>query len=114
MLGMMDVYRTLRVRQLLFKVGGIAIGLVFALLATLKDLFSASILSRMRSAVSTTLTSQEHQGSALRKGATYFTAYSRDTRLACISCSLFNSLASRSRLRPYPASPFMAARSNQT
>ena len=35
-------YSTLRVGQLLLKVGGVAIGLVFALIATLRDLFAAA------------------------------------------------------------------------
>jgi hypothetical protein len=37
----MNGYRTLRIGRLLLKLGGVAIGLVFALLATLRDLFSA-------------------------------------------------------------------------
>ena len=37
----MNGYRTLRIGRLLLKIGGVAIGLVFALLATLRDLFSA-------------------------------------------------------------------------
>ena len=42
MLDMVNGYRTLKIGQLLLKVGGVAIGLVFALLATLRDLFSAA------------------------------------------------------------------------
>jgi len=41
MLGKMNGYRILRIGKLLLKVGGVAVGLVFALLATLRDLFSA-------------------------------------------------------------------------
>ena len=41
MLGKMNGYRILRIGKLLLKVGGVAIGLLFALLATLRDLFSA-------------------------------------------------------------------------
>ena len=35
-------YRTLRIGRLLLKAGGVVIGLVFALLATFRDLFAAS------------------------------------------------------------------------
>lgn len=38
---LMNGNRTLRIGQLLLKVGGVAIGLIFALLATLRDLFAA-------------------------------------------------------------------------
>ncbi len=38
----MKRYRTLRIGQLLLKVGGVAGGLVFALLGTLQDLFAAA------------------------------------------------------------------------
>ena len=41
MLGKMNGYRILRIGKLLLKIGGVAIGLLFALLATLRDLFSA-------------------------------------------------------------------------
>jgi hypothetical protein len=40
MLDVMKEYRTLRIGQLLLKVGGVAVGLLFALIATLRDLFS--------------------------------------------------------------------------
>ena len=40
MLVMMEGYRTLRIGQLLLEIGGITVGLVFALIATLRDLFS--------------------------------------------------------------------------
>ncbi len=39
MLGTMNKYKTLRIVRLLLKVGGVAIGLVFALIATFRDLF---------------------------------------------------------------------------
>jgi len=42
MLDIMNRYRTLRIGQLLLKVGGVAVGLVFALLATFRDLFTAA------------------------------------------------------------------------
>ena len=42
MLDLMNRYRTLRVGQLLLKAGGVAVGLVIALIATLRDLFAAS------------------------------------------------------------------------
>jgi hypothetical protein len=38
----MNGKRILRVRQLLLKVGGVAIGLVFALLGTLRELFASA------------------------------------------------------------------------
>ena len=38
----MNRYRTLRIGQLLLKVGGVAVGFVFALLATFRDLFTAA------------------------------------------------------------------------
>jgi hypothetical protein len=38
MLDIMNGYRTLRTGQLLFKIGGVAVGLVLALIATLRDL----------------------------------------------------------------------------
>jgi len=41
MLEAMKRYRILGIAQLLLKVGGVAVGLIFALLATLRDLFSA-------------------------------------------------------------------------
>ena len=41
MLEMMKGYRTLRIGQLLLKISGIAVGLVLALLATLRDLFAS-------------------------------------------------------------------------
>ncbi len=41
MLGLMNGHRIFRVGQLVLKVGGIVIALVFALLAMLRDLFSA-------------------------------------------------------------------------
>ncbi len=42
MLDLMNKYRrTLRIGQLLLKVGGIAIGLLFALLGTLRDIFAS-------------------------------------------------------------------------
>ena len=47
MLGKMNGYRILRIGKLLLKVGGVAIGLVFALLATFRDLF-ATTDSRMQ------------------------------------------------------------------
>ena len=40
MLVMMEGYRTLRIGQLLLEIGGITVGLAFALIATLRDLFS--------------------------------------------------------------------------
>ena len=42
MLGFMNGNRILRTGQVLLKVGGIAIGLVFALIATFRDLIAAS------------------------------------------------------------------------
>ena len=42
MLNLMNGNRALRIGQLLLNVGGFAVGLVFALLATLRDLFSAA------------------------------------------------------------------------
>jgi hypothetical protein len=42
MLDIMDRYRTLRIGRLLLKVGGVAVGLAFALLATFRDLFTAA------------------------------------------------------------------------
>ncbi|MBL3601175.1 MAG: hypothetical protein JMN25_15145 [gamma proteobacterium endosymbiont of Lamellibrachia anaximandri] len=39
MLGKMNKYKTLRIVRLLFKIAGVAIGLVFALIATFRDLF---------------------------------------------------------------------------
>ena len=42
MLELMKGYRTLRIGQLLLKIGGVAVGLVFALIATLRDLFVAA------------------------------------------------------------------------
>ena len=40
MLDTMNRYRILRIGQLLLKIGGVAVGLVFALIATLRDLFA--------------------------------------------------------------------------
>ena len=42
MLNMMNGSRTLRIGQLLLRVGGIAIGLIFALLGTFRDLFAGA------------------------------------------------------------------------
>ncbi len=42
MLGTMNRYRTLRIGQLLLKVGGVALGFVVALIATFRDLIAAS------------------------------------------------------------------------
>ena len=42
MIDLMNGYRTLKIGQLLLKVGGIVFGLVFALIATLRDLFAAT------------------------------------------------------------------------
>ena len=42
MLNVMKGYRTLRIGKLLLKVGGVAVGLVFALIATFHDLFAAA------------------------------------------------------------------------
>ena len=42
MLELMKGYRTLRIGQLLLRLGGVAVGLVFALIATLRDLFVAA------------------------------------------------------------------------
>jgi hypothetical protein len=42
MLDLMNRYRSLRIGRLLLKVGGVAVGLVFALLATFRDLFAAA------------------------------------------------------------------------
>lgn len=44
MLIMMNKYRTLRTYQLLLRVGGIAIGLVLALITTLRELLAAADL----------------------------------------------------------------------
>ena len=41
MLDMMNGYRTLRIGRLLLKVGGVAVGLIFALLGTLRDIFAS-------------------------------------------------------------------------
>ena len=41
MFNSMNGYRTLRIVQLLLKVGGVTVGLVFALIATFRQLFSA-------------------------------------------------------------------------
>lgn len=41
MLDKMNRARTLRIGQLLLRVGGIAIGLVFALLGTIRDIFAS-------------------------------------------------------------------------
>ena len=41
MLDLVNGYRTLRIGQLLLKVGGVALGLVFALLATFRDMFAS-------------------------------------------------------------------------
>lgn len=40
MLDAMNGYRTLRIGQLLLKVGSVVIGLIFALIATFRDLFA--------------------------------------------------------------------------
>ena len=42
MLDTMNRYRALRIGQLLLKIGGVAVGLVFALIATFRDLFAAA------------------------------------------------------------------------
>ena len=42
MLNSMSEYRTLRIGQLLLKIGGVAVGLLFALIATFRDLFAAA------------------------------------------------------------------------
>ena len=42
MLDTMNRYRTLRIGQSLLKVGGIALGLVFALIATFRDLLATA------------------------------------------------------------------------
>ena len=42
MLEIMKGYRTLRIGQLLLKIGGVVVGLVFALIATFRDLFAAA------------------------------------------------------------------------
>ena len=42
MLDVVNKYRTLRIEQLLLKVGGFSVKLVFALLTTLRDLFSTA------------------------------------------------------------------------
>lgn len=42
MLNTMSEYRTLTIVQLLIKVGGFIVGIVFALIATLRDLFAAA------------------------------------------------------------------------
>jgi hypothetical protein len=42
MLGVMNRYRTLRIGQLLLRIGGVAVGLVFALITTLRDLIVAA------------------------------------------------------------------------
>ena len=44
MLKLMNGYRTLIIGQLLLKIGGVAVGLVFALIATFRDLFAATDL----------------------------------------------------------------------
>ena len=41
MLEIMKGHRTLRIGQLLIKVSGIAVGLLFALLGTLRDIFAS-------------------------------------------------------------------------
>ena len=41
MLEMMKRYRILGIAQLLLKVGGVAVGLIFALLATLRDIIAS-------------------------------------------------------------------------
>ena len=41
-LGMMNEYRAFRFGQLLIKVGSVSIGVLFALLGTLRDLFAAA------------------------------------------------------------------------
>lgn len=41
MLGMMKGYSTLRIGRLLLKIGGVAAGLIFALLDTLLDIFAS-------------------------------------------------------------------------
>ena len=41
MLELMKGNRTLRIGQLLLKVGGVAVGLVFALLGTFRELFAS-------------------------------------------------------------------------
>ena len=42
MLDVMNRHRTLRIGQSLLKIGGVAMGLVVALIATFRDLFAAS------------------------------------------------------------------------
>ena len=42
MLYLMNRYRTLKVGQKLLNAGGVAVGLLIALIATLRDLFAAS------------------------------------------------------------------------
>ncbi len=46
MLDTMNGHRTLRIRQLLLKVGGVAVGLVFALLGTLRVVFASVDVER--------------------------------------------------------------------
>ena len=41
MLGLMNRYRILRIGQLLLKIGGAAVGLLFAFLETLRDIFAS-------------------------------------------------------------------------
>ena len=41
MLDLMNRYRILRIGQLLLKIGGAAVGLLFAFLATLRDIFAS-------------------------------------------------------------------------
>ena len=41
MLNTMSEYRTLRIGQLLLKVGGIVVGLLFAMLTTLRDIIAS-------------------------------------------------------------------------
>ena len=42
MLGLMNGYRALRISQLLLRLSGVAVGLVSAMIATLRDLFAAA------------------------------------------------------------------------
>ncbi len=46
MLGLMNAYRTLRIGQLLLKVGSVAVGLVFVLLGTLREMFASVDVER--------------------------------------------------------------------
>ena len=46
MLGLMNAYRTLRLGQLLLKVGSVAVGLVFALLGTIREMFASFDVER--------------------------------------------------------------------